>query len=130
MKRLMIAILLPLLLLAACSTGSEVDKRGSVPRESELQASATMPSEPTAEPVATTPPVAETDTPVPATVTAEASVEEDTEAAATEPPTLTPLPMPTEDLTVQVVSGQTEEGVFFMGDLNAPLTVIDYSDFL
>ena len=29
-----------------------------------------------------------------------------------------------------VVSGRTEEGAFFFGDPNAPITHIDYSDFL
>ena len=29
-----------------------------------------------------------------------------------------------------VVSGRTEEGAFFYGDPNAPITLIDYSDFL
>jgi len=29
-----------------------------------------------------------------------------------------------------VISGRTEEGAFFLGDANAPITHIDYSDFL
>jgi len=29
-----------------------------------------------------------------------------------------------------VISGRTEEGAFFLGDPNAPITHIDYSDFL
>jgi hypothetical protein len=29
-----------------------------------------------------------------------------------------------------VVSGRTEEGAFFYGNPNAPITLIDYSDFL
>ena len=29
-----------------------------------------------------------------------------------------------------VVSGRTEDGAFFLGDPNAPITHIDYSDFL
>jgi hypothetical protein len=51
--------------------------------------------------------------------------------AATEPATLTPPPLPSKEAAVvQVISGQTEEGAYFLGDANAPVTVIDYSDFL
>lgn len=31
---------------------------------------------------------------------------------------------------IGVVSGRTEDGAFFLGDPNAPITHIDYSDFL
>jgi hypothetical protein len=44
---------------------------------------------------------------------------------------LTPLPLPTAtEAAPPVTSGQTEEGAFFLGDPAAPLTIIDYSDFL
>jgi hypothetical protein len=37
-----------------------------------------------------------------------------------------------EEVTAEtgVISGRTEEGAFFLGDPNAPITHIDYSDFL
>ncbi len=48
-----------------------------------------------------------------------------------EPPTPTPPPLPADETPIiQVVSGQLPEGAFFLGDANAPLTIIDYSDFL
>lgn len=70
-------------------------------------------------------PAAEPSAPVPTTaVTADA-------APTTEQATLTPPPSPTSTAEPpQVISGQTAEGAFFLGDPAAPLTVIDYSDFL
>lgn len=55
-----------------------------------------------------------------------------TEVAAASP---TDEPMPTEAPTVsaevvEVVSGQLPSGAFFLGDLDAAVTLIDYSDFL
>jgi hypothetical protein len=41
------------------------------------------------------------------------------------------MPSPTmEPQKAAVVSGQTADGAFFLGAPDAPLTVIDYSDFL
>ena len=34
------------------------------------------------------------------------------------------------ETAVNVIAGRTPEGAFFLGDPNAPLTMIDYSDFL
>lgn len=54
-------------------------------------------------------------------------------AAVTAIVTTTPPPSPTATPTTaaaQIVSGRTDEGVFFLGDPNAPVTMIDYSDFL
>lgn len=69
-------------------------------------------------------------TPIPPTAVPAESV-----ATAVELPTAVPTPTlePTataETATVNVVAGRTDDGTFFLGDPNAPLTVIDYSDFL
>lgn len=66
-------------------------------------------------------------TELPATVTAVP-----TTAAVETPPvveTAAPPPSPT-PTGPQVTSGQTAEGVYFRGDPDAPVTILDYSDFL
>jgi hypothetical protein len=51
--------------------------------------------------------------------------------AVTEPESTAaePTAPPTESDSM-VVSGRLDEGAFFRGDPNAPVTLIDYSDFL
>lgn len=76
-----------------------------------------------------------THTAIPATTTTERPTTEarSTETAVappTEPPTPTPPLAVTTEPAIEVVSGQLPDGAFFFGDVNAPLTVIDYSDFL
>jgi hypothetical protein len=94
-----------------------------------------LPPPSTATPTATTPPPTPTPilTPTPTQVVV-------TEAAAltspepTLPPTgtftpePTPTPSPEPDWLVSV--GRTEEGLMFLGNPEAPVTIIDYSDFL
>jgi hypothetical protein len=70
--------------------------------------------EPTAVPTNPPPP---TDEPAPA---------EPTSLPSTEP---APAPTPEADEVV-VAYGRTEEGAFFKGSADAPVTLIDYSDFL
>ena len=53
--------------------------------------------------------------------------EEETAASPTEEPPVAEAPEATGPV---IVSGRIEEGAFFLGDVNAPVTVIDYSDFL
>jgi hypothetical protein len=57
--------------------------------------------------------------------TADPETEEITEATAV-PPTAAPVA----ESDSLVVSGRLEEGAFFRGDPIAPVTLIDYSDFL
>jgi len=64
-------------------------------------------------------------TPLPTAVPVDESV------VTAEPAVLNPSPSPTsEPDPLQVISGQTAEGAFFLGAPDAPITVIDYSDFL
>ncbi len=120
-------LLLPLVLLAlgACAPGAE-------PQSEESLIAAT--------PVPTDPPLAEAATESPPTaVPTEAAPGEPTaiptEAPPVEPtavPTFEPTELPTEEPEVEtaVVAGRIDDGAFFLGDLDAPVTMIDYSDFL
>ncbi len=111
-----------LLLLAACSPDqSEPETAGPTPtvlKQAQIDALVTaalppaLPPSPTLAPSATLPP------PTP-------------DAEPTIPSaSATPNSPPATRHTPQVVSGQTAEGAYFLGDPDAPVTVIDYSDFL
>lgn len=50
--------------------------------------------------------------------------------AATALPEATVLPEPAAEPALLIVSGVTEEGAYFYGNPDAPVTFIDYSDFL
>ncbi len=117
-KNLLFVPFILLLLLAACSP-SEAQLQPSTPSPIAELAAVEMIAA-----TATLPPP-EPSAPVPTTaVTGDA-------APTTEPATLTPPPSPTSTAEPpQIISGQTAEGAFFLGDPAAPLTVIDYSDFL
>ena len=45
-------------------------------------------------------------------------------------PTVTPTPTPTPDVDWSTVSGQTAEGLNYLGNPQAPVTMIDFSDFM
>lgn len=60
-----------------------------------------------------------------------------TDVPRVDPATAVPSPTATTSATTEptaaetgVLSGRTDEGAFFLGDPNAPITHIDYSDFL
>jgi hypothetical protein len=130
MKSIITVPILLLLFLTACAGNTP---EPAEPVEAQVEPAEIQPKEPaqpapTDSPEATDSPVVEADTPAPANQAdaADPVVQSQPE----EPPTLTPIPAPTEVPVPLVISGQTDEGVFFLGDPNAPLTVIDYSDFL
>ena len=104
-----------ILLLAACS-----------PPGGDAAPEATAVLEPTQPTAAVTPTLAATDAP-PTT----APKPDEPTAVPTEEPIPTEAPV-VEEVVVEtaVVSGRTEEGAFFYGDPNAPITLTDYSDFL
>ena len=75
------------------------------------------------------PPVITEELPQMAEATAVPNTIEPTEAPAE---AIAAPPEPTAAVVVEVgvTSGRTDEGAFFLGDPNAPITHIDYSDFL
>ena len=140
MKRLTNLLLL-ISLLAACSPSGE-------PAASEQPAVlvAERAVEPTVSPADT---AHTTEEDLPAPMIEEPVVEESTEAVAEEPnepstpPETEPMELPASEETAvepveapaaetgpMVISGRLDEGAFFLGDPNAPVTLIDYSDFL
>jgi len=55
---------------------------------------------------------------------------ESAELPASEETAVDPVEAPAEETGPMVISGRLDEGAFFLGDPNAPVTMIDYSDFL
>lgn len=129
MKRLITAFILITLLVAACApTDSEAVLEEEENALAVAQAIDTALPAQVDEPPTATPSAVKTDTPQPtAEIPTESTIEE---ATAVEPPTVIPLPEAAEEPVALVVSGQTAEGAFFLGSPEAPVTVIDYSDFL
>jgi hypothetical protein len=129
---LLLVLLMAALLPGAC-TGQQI---------TEPMAEITVPVESgTAPPATKTPGLlpAETSTPQSRTPTkfpAPAATEESADIAPAETPanpdpTATTEPtVQAEEQTVQVISGQTAEGAYFYGNPDAPVTLLDYSDFL
>ena len=128
MKRLFPLMFIVALLLVACAGDQPGPAVEATPTDqvAAVQAGATETETPlpTDVPQAT----AETATEVP---TSEPTAQLQPTTTATVLPSLTPPLLPGEETAVvQVISGQTAEGAYFLGDPNAPVTVIDYSDFL
>lgn len=128
MKRLILLSFIAAMLLVAC-TGDRSEAETAIVATEQVLAAEARAAE-TQAPLPTSLPKA---APKPATEvpTSEPTAELEPTMVASEPPTLTPPPLPNEEaVAVRVISGQTEEGAYFLGDPNAPVTVIDYSDFL
>ena len=121
-------LILIVLLSVACTASEATDTPADVVTEATLSPAAEVVSPrveeapPTLllEPTATTLPATFTPSPTEVTVTAEA--------------TNTAMPIATATtevaVTTTMVSGRTEEGAFFLGNPEAPVTMIEYSDFL
>lgn len=76
-------------------------------------------------PVPTEPPTPELPTAVPTVETAVDSV-----AVVNTPTTESPTAEPTAEPVSFMQSGRTEDGAYYLGNPNAPIRLIDYSDFL
>ena len=124
MKKCILILPIILLALVACAPGAEPESEVSVvtasPEATEspltevvTEPSPTVSSPPTAVPT-NEPPAEPTAVPTDAPIT-----EEPTEIAAEEPAAET-----------AVVAGRLDDGAFFLGAVDAPVTMIDYSDFL
>lgn len=128
MKRLILLFFIAAMLLVAC-TGDRSEAETAIVATEQVLAAEARAAE-TQVPLPTSLPKA---APKPATEVPSSEPTEELEPTmvVSEPPTLTPPPLPNEEaVAVRVISGQTEEGAYFLGDPNAPVTVIDYSDFL
>jgi hypothetical protein len=140
MKRLTILLLLISLLVACTPSGEPAASEQpvapmtegagepavpltSIPRTTEEDLPAPMIEEPVVEEIA------ETAVEEPG----EPSAPPETESAelpASEETAVDPVEAPAEETGPMVISGRLDEGAFFLGDPNAPVTLIDYSDFL
>ena len=125
----LVLLVLAGLLMAGCANTVTPPETPVAPTQ-EVAGASVLPTTvpPAPEEVAPTP----TDTPVPPTATPEPV--QDTVEPAEETPTNTPAspaatPEPTE-APVVAVFGQTSDGLYFRGNPDAAVTVIDYSDFL
>jgi hypothetical protein len=127
-------LLLPAVLLQVACGGHQITEPTAekfMPVESEAAPTATETNWP--EPTETSTPQALT----PTEISAPTVVGENLEITAVEPtavsnPTATVEPTieVVEPVAVQIISGQTAEGAYFYGNPDAPITLLDYSDFL
>jgi len=122
------------LLLVACAPGAaDAPEEAAAPEEGAPSESESVSEPATATAVATATdeagPAGAAASPTAEDVTATEQPPPATEAAPTEPP-----PFPTEASAESggevVVNGRTPEGAYFLGRADAPVTIIDYSDFM
>jgi hypothetical protein len=116
-----------LFLLAACSPDQSVPSSEVAAPSVMAQAAVELPATLTLVSTEAPSPTQAPATPVPPT--------DQPTSKPTEKPTTTPEPTTSDPPLVTrhsplVTSGQTADGAFFLGAPDAPLTVIDYSDFL
>ena len=106
------------ILLTACTPTTETAVSPQPSPETAVLPSATAPPPVVIEEIAAT--------------AADTAVPDPTQPAAAPTATAVSEPEPTPEAAVEVgvISGRTEEGAFFLGDPNAPIIHIDYSDFL
>ena len=121
-KRLIFAPIIFVLLLTACSADQIEPPTAAASPTSQALVLEDAPAVASPAPTSTAPPSA---TPLP---TAE-TVDEPVASVEAVTPTVQSSPISEPEL-LQVISGQTAEGAFFLGAPDAPITVIDYSDFL
>lgn len=115
------ALALALLLMAGCGAPAAEQPAASENIAPVVVTEATATRQPTADPQPTAPP-APTDTPEPAPAAAEPTA---TAQPVAEPaPTATPEPEPDWTQTATLV-----DGLYVRGNPNAPIRLIDYSDF-
>ena len=120
-------LILPIVLLAlvACAPGAEPESEVSV-----AVASPEVTESPLAE-VATDMPPTEVSSPTTAvSIPPTAVPTNEPPAPPTAIPTDEPVIEPTTVPETAVIAGRTDEGAFFLGAVDAPVTMIDYSDFL
>jgi hypothetical protein len=138
MKKWILLLSIVLLALVACAPGAEPESEISVVAaspeatepplaEAAAEPSPTVSSPPTA---VLSPPTAVSSPPT-AVPTNEPPVEPTavpTDAPITEEPTEIPTQEPAAETAV--IAGRLDDGAFFLGAPDAPVTMIDYSDFL
>ena len=121
MKKWILILPLVLLALVACAPTAEPNNEES---------DAVSATEPSLAEVATQPPptaVSELPTAIPTD-----APPADPTAIPTDAPVTEPTNVPTEEPAAEtaVIAGRLDEGAFFLGAVDAPVTMIDYSDFL
>lgn len=89
---------------------------------------------PVSQTVPTDTPTQEVDTPTPKVVAEEPTEAMAESTAVVEEPTpvgeTTPTVAPTEEIDWRTVEGKTKDNLTYLGNPDAPVTIIDYSDFL
>ena len=128
MKKWILILPIVLLALAACAPSAEPESEVSV-----VVASSEA-TNPPLQAVATELPVSSSPTAVSSPPTVVPTNESPVEPTAipTDEPITEPTDAPMEEPAAEtaVGAGRTDEGAFFLGAVDAPVTMIDYSDFL